>query len=289
VLSGIGADGAAITSQVNEYNKLVMERMRVAENASENSPRLKDFDRRIEALRPTITASIDSYVSSIKLQLKDARKNERSISGQISNMPAQQREALTIVRQQELKNALYTYLLNKREEVALQLAINEANVRLVENPMSSGAPISPKTNIILFISFVLGIVIPAGIIFLIDMFDTKLKYRADIEKVCTAPVVAELPVWENHSDNETIANLDHNRPIVESFRLLRYGLNFMKANARTMVITSSTPGQGKTFVSKNIAVVLGMAGKKVLLVDADIRKCTMSKSIAPKVKQCLTH
>ena len=130
------------------------------------------------------------------MQLAEAKKNERTITNQISDLPAKQRQALNIMRQQELKNALYTYLLNKREEVALQLAINEANVRLVENPMAGLRPISPKTTMILFVSFVLGLLIPSLIIFLLEQFNTKLQMRADIEKVVSAPVVCELPVWE---------------------------------------------------------------------------------------------
>ena len=193
VLSGLGTDGSIISSQINEYNKLVLERMRQAENASVNSPIVKDLDRRMEALRPTIMAGLSSYVRAVEMHLEDAKKNERTVTKKVSNLPSKQREALDIKRQQELKNALYTFLLNKREEVALQLAINEANVRMVEYPMCTGAPISPRTNMIVLMSLVLGVLIPTAILYVLQLFDTKLKNRMEVEKLTSTPIVAELP------------------------------------------------------------------------------------------------
>jgi diguanylate cyclase (GGDEF)-like protein len=131
----------------------------------------------MEALRPTIMAGLSSCVRAVEMHLEDAKKNERTVTKKVSNLPSKQREALDIKRQQELKNALYTFLLNKREEVALQLAINEANVRMVEYPMCTGAPISPRTNMIVLMSLVLGVLIPTAILYVLQLFDTKLKNR----------------------------------------------------------------------------------------------------------------
>ena len=288
VLGGLGSASTALSAQINEYNKLVLELIRRSDNSSENAPRIREINRLTQALRTSIKAGLETNIKGIELQLAEARQQQKKVDAQKNRIPEKQRQAVDIERQKALKEALYTFLLNKREEVALQLAIEEANVRLVEEPMVTGAPVSPRSSMILLISFVLGVMIPAGIIFLVEMFNTTVKRRHDVEKVSSVPIVGEIPQWKNHQINQTIADIAPDSPITESFRVLRHQLNFLRQNAKVFVITSSTPHQGKSFTSKNLSTVLGMANKKVLLVDADIRKRSISHALSGKKKAGLT-
>ena len=288
VLGGLGSASTALASQIAEYNKLVLERARRADNSSADSPRMRELDKYIVALHSSIKAALESNIKAIELQLADARRQQQKVNNMISRLPEKQRKAIDIERQKALKEALYTYLLNKREEVALQLAIEEANVRLVEEPMGTGGPVSPRGSMILFASFIIGLLIPAGILFILEQFNTKVKRRYDVEKASNVPIVGELPQWQNYQDCETIANAKSDSPIAEAFRVLRYQLDFFRHNAKVIVVTSSTPHQGKSFVSKNISTVLGMAEKKVLVIDADIRKRSISRALSTTKRQGLT-
>ena len=294
VLGGLGAAGTALTASITEYNKLVLELVRRSENSSMDAPRMREISRRIEALYTTIKAGLESNVKAIELKLEDAHRLQAKVNRQTNQLPEKQRQAIDIERQKALKEALYTYLLNKREEVALQLAIEEANVRLVEEPMGTGAPVSPRGKMIVLVSIVLGLLIPAAVIFIKEMFNTTVQRRYDVEKATNVPIVGELPEWEGYQDSQTIADAKPDDPVSESFRVLRHQLDFFRHNAKVFVVTSSTPHQGKSFVSKNLSTVLGMAYNKdmefnkVLLIDADIRKRSISRALSNTKRRGLT-
>ena len=266
----------AADAQIAQYNTMMNERNRLATNSNEATQPIAELDRQLSALRTSIISSVQSYVHTIELQANEARATEAALNGQVSAAPEKEKQALGIERQQALKAALYTYLLNKREEVALQLAINEANVRMVEYPMGSSVPVSPVRRNIVLIALALGLCLPAGIIYLRRLFDATIDGREDLENLTSIPVVGELPHWQKPSENALISECEPTDGIVEAFRVLRHGMNFLRNDARILVCTSSTPGQGKTFVSTNIAVALAMTGKRVLLVDGDIRRRTLS-------------
>ncbi len=271
---------AGFTPLISEYNQTMIERNRLLSNSSASTPAIRDIDNRLASLRTSLLASISSYVTSIELQLQHARSTESAISSKMNTVPEKERESLDIQRQLELKAALYTYLLNKREEVSLQKAISEANVRMVEEPLGSTAPVSPRRAVILLISFFMGIFIPAAIIWLRQMLDVTVSGRKDVEEATTIPIVGEIPHWEDskNCNGALIENAPTDAPIVEAFRVLRYGLNFMRHSAKVFIITSATPKQGKSFISSNFAFILGTTGKRVLYIDTDIRKRTASKT-----------
>ena len=154
--------------------------------------------------------------------------------------------------------------------------MNDANVRLVEDPLGSNTPISPSRSTIILISLLIGLLIPTLILTIRRLMDITVSGRHDVEEATTIPLVGELPTWEEGGDDGLITTCSSDAPIVEAFRMLRYGLNFMRHSAKVCVVTSSTPGQGKSFISRNLAAIMGMANKRVLLVDADIRKRTLS-------------
>ena len=271
------SENAAVSRQVEEYNNQMMMRNRLLENSNPNSPAVVELDERLAQGRKTIMQSLSKEIETIRLQLGDARSNENAINAQLGVIPEKEMETAGVKRQQELYEALYTYLLNKRAEVALQMAVEEANVRMVEEPLGSGSPISPRTRIILLMAIALGVAIPCVIFFIITSFDTSISSRQDVESLVTIPIAGELPHWESDDDEGVITSADMaDHVVTEAFRMLRYGLNFIGKGGKNILITSSTPGQGKSFVSRNLSVVMAMTGKKVLLVDADIRKRTTS-------------
>lgn len=272
---------ASFNTAIADYNKLMIERNRMVENSSETSPAVREADRQLASLRSSIVTSLGSYVSSVQLQLERARANEQRLTGKMNTVPDKEKEGLDIQRQQELKSALYTYLLNKREEVALQMAVNEANVRLVEEPLGTNMPVSPKKKVILLISLLIGIAVPAAVLYLRRMLDVSISGRKDVEAATTIPIIGEVPRYEEaigHRGVSLIKDAESNAPIMEAFRMLRYGLNFMRHSAKVFVVTSATPGHGKSFISCNLAYILGVAGKRVLFVDTDIRRRTATKT-----------
>ncbi len=278
LIPALDIEGAGVGQQISAYNQLMNERNKHAANSSEYAPIVREADTRLAAMRSSILSGVNSYVRQTEIEAAAARNQEALANSQVSSAPIQERLGLDIQRQQALKEALYTYLLNKREEVTLQLAINEANVRMVEEPLGEIAPTSPKTRVILLISLLLGLAIPGVTIWLITLFDVTISHRGDVEAATTIPIAGELPHWDEAKD-KTIADCEPDAPIVEAFRLLRYSLNFMKQNAKVFVLTSSTPAHGKSFIARNLSAIFAMANKRVLLIDADIRKRTLSRHI----------
>ncbi len=279
LIPALSIGDASFNTQVQQYNEVMNQRNRAVGNSSEQVAIVREFDRQLAQMRQTVAASIHNYIASLQLRLKDAQANESVISGKIASAPEQEKQGIDIKRQQSLKESLYNYLLQKREEVALQQAVSEANVRLVEGPLGSDHPVSPRARIILLISLAIGVLIPSAIIWLIRTLDVSIHNRSEVEKATDIPVLGEIPHLKTAKDNADISTISSDAPIVEAFRLLRFSLGFMRSKSQVIMTTSTTPAQGKTFVTRNLAYILAMAGKKVVVVDADIRKRTLSKGL----------
>lgn len=280
-VAGVGDTG--VQSQIENYNELMLQRNRLAGNSGENSPVVQNMDKNLNAMRSTIAGSIDNYVRTIRLRLSNARQVENKVNQNIESVPQQEKYALDVMRQQSIKETLYTYLLQKREETAMQLAITEANIRVIEAPFGSRAPIAPKRMSFFMIAFTIGFIIPFAYFFLREMWNTGVRGRKDIENATTLPVLGEIPARrEEKTDEEIVVSEKKNDRITESFRLLRSNLSFMNKDAQVLTFTSTMAGEGKSFVSRNFAVMLAAAGKKVILVDTDIRKRTQSKLLGNK-------
>lgn len=273
-------NNSALAQQIGEYNRTVINRNRQANNSNDDAPWVREQDRQLENMRKGILSSLASYVKSTDLELRSAQSSENKLVGMTSEMPLKERQAYDINRQQNLKEALYTYLLNKREEVALQLAIEEANVRVVEEPETASAPIAPRTKVIMLIALLMGLIVPFLVLYIRNLFDTTVTTRKDVEEALTIPIVGELPHVEKANDNTLVyaRGADLSAPIAEAFRLLRYGLHFFNNSGQVLLVTSSTPSHGKSFVSRNLASAIAITGKRVLLVDADIRVRNLSRN-----------
>lgn len=280
-VAGVGDTG--VQSQIESYNEMMLQRNRLASNSGDNNPVVQNMDKNLNAMRTTIAGSIDNYMRTIRLRLNNARQVEHNVNQSIESVPQQEKYALDVMRQQSIKETLYTYLLQKREETAMQLAITEANIRVVEAPFGSRIPVFPKRMNIYLVAFVLGIAFPFAYFLLRQTWDTGIRGRKDIENATTLPVLGEIPGRrESNSVEGIVVSEKKNDRITESFRLLRANLDFMNKDAKVLMFTSTMAGEGKSFVSLNLAVMLSIAGKRVILVDTDIRKRTQSKTLGSK-------
>ncbi|QIU95138.1 GumC family protein [Bacteroides faecium] len=286
-VSGVG--DASVQSQITAYNELMLQRNHLLAESGAKNPVVQTTDKNLAEMRTVISGSMDNYIKNLHLRLEKARAVERQINSEIQAVPKQEKMALSIIRQQSIKEALYTFLLNKREENALQLAVTEANIRVVESPFGSNAPIAPHPTTFLLAAFVVGLAIPLGIQILIMLWNTSVRGRKDIEDYTTIPLLGEIPSRkEDMADDAIVVDDKKNDLISESFRLLRANINFVAKDVRVLMFTSTMPGEGKSFVSRNLAVAIAIAGKKVVLVDTDMRKRTQSKLAGIKHKDGLS-
>lgn len=286
-LSGL-SDGA-LQSQITQYNQQLLEFNRLYLKSSDDNPHIQKLQQNLAQTKKAIIASTEAHLSSLNVQLSRAKQEEAKLANSITNVPEKEKESLDIARQQTIKETLYTYLLNKREETELQLAITEANIRIVEQPFGSNSPISPRKKIVMLVALLIGIVLPFAFFHLRNLLNMSVRGRKDVETYTTIPVLGEIPHRkEGISDSEILVGSHKSDSINEAFRMLRFSLNFVQKDARVIMFTSTTPGEGKTFVSRNFAVTLGMTGKKVILIDTDIRKRTQSKLSGSSNKEGLT-
>ena len=284
-----GLTDAGIQTQIAKYNDAMLLRNRLVESAGENNTQIQQRDQDLVQMRSTIIASTQAYLASLNLQLQRARQEESGLSSNIAAVPQKEKEIIDITRQQSIKETLYTYLLNKREETALQLAITEANIRIIETPFGSNAPISPRKKVILLVALLIGLALPFAFFYIRNLLNMNVRGRKDIEESTSIPVLGEVPHRkEGIKDSEIIVGEQKTDAINEAFRMLRFSLGFIRKDARVIMFTSTMPGEGKTFISRNFAVTLGMTGKKVVLVDTDIRKRTQSKLAGNIHKEGLT-
>ncbi len=302
--SGIGS--TTIESQIAEYNKRLLDRQRLLSGSSENNPLVIDLDDQLKMMRSTILRSVDNHISTLKIQADRLSAQERSIEGRISSGPGKAKELLSIERQQKIKEQLYLYLLQKREENELQASIVVDNTRLLKPATGADTPISPKKPIIYAASLILGLAIPLGYMFMLNILNTKVSNRDDIE-VLSAPILGEVPLESNgqekHTgiarflmkkteDSEPVNLIErHSRnPINEAYRVVRTNLDFMigkNEEAQAIMVTSLYPRSGKSFTTLNLSSALSLKGQKVIAVDLDIRKGTLSKAIdSPKKGTC---
>jgi capsular exopolysaccharide synthesis family protein len=275
-VSGIGDTG--IQTQINDYNELLLKRDRLLFNSGENNPTVLEMNKNLLAMLGTISGSVDNYINTLQLRLDKNQSVENQLMSSIQAVPLQEKMALTIIRQQEIKASLYTFLLNKREENELQLSITVANIRVVETPFGSTFPISPKRKIIFLAGFLISMLIPSAFFYLQFMLDSKIRGRKDVEKYTTIPIIGEvLQIKTEEKDEDIVIRENRNDRHTEAFRLLRANFGFMNRQAKILTFTSTIAGEGKSFVSRNFAVTLALSGKRVILIDADLRKATQSK------------
>lgn len=276
-----GNAGSAINKQIDEYNMMVLRRERYVAGNSDNNPVVRDLEMNMTAMRNSIMASLASHVSSLEIQLDGIRREERLTDSRISSAPSQEKEYLSIARQQRIKEELYLYLLNKREENAMSIAITENNARVVDAAFGQPLPVYPISAIVLLLSLVAGVAIPFLVIYVGASLDTSLRGRKDIERHLSIPYLGDIPVHDGAVPENGVAVRENGRDATsEAFRILRTNMSFMNLGSRSsqvIQVVSSTPHAGKTFVSMNLGVTLAMSGRKVVIVDLDLRRRMLTK------------
>lgn len=272
--SNVGLTDESSTALINEYNKIALQRNQLLHSASESSPTVTPLSAQLDDL----TASIKRAMRQAKLGMEIQRNSIAAQAGQYANQigssPEQERVLTQIGRQQEVKSGLYLMLLQKREENSISLAATADKGKIIDAPSFVGK-VSPKTPIILLIALVLGLAIPAGILFLIEFFKYKIEGHEDVVKLTSVPIISDIPVASDVSKGraDIVVHQNVNNLMEEIFRGLRTNIQFMmKPGQKVMMFTSSTSGEGKTFVASNVAISLALLGKKVIVVGLDIRK-----------------
>ena len=279
----LSINSPAINSQIEGYNTELQRYMKLNSESSENNPIIQNLGNGLASTRRSIIATLDSYISTLQIQLAALRKEEALTNQRISSVPTQEKQILDIVRQQKIKEELYLYLLNKREENAITMVITESNSRTIDSAYGSPRPVSPNTVLIAGIAFLFGLSIPFLIIYLIQILDTTIRGRKDIEDNLSAPFLGDIPQYSGEKQQGSFVVRENGRdPVSEAFRMIRSNMNFMnlgKGEIKVIMVTSSNPHAGKTFVSTNLAMTFATTGKKVVIMDLDLRRRTFSKQM----------
>ena len=274
--SNVGLTDESSTELINQYNKIALDRNNALHAASETSPTVTPLTAQLDALTTSIKRAMRQAKLGMEIQRNSIAKQAAEDGGQNGNTPEQERVLTQIGRQQEVKSGLYLMLLEKREENSISLAATADKGKIIDAPSFIGK-VSPKSSIIMLIALVLGLAIPAGILFLIEFFKYKIEGHEDVIKLTQIPVIADIPVASDAAKKEGKADIvvhqNVNNLMEEIFRGLRTNIQFMlKSDEKVMMFTSSTSGEGKTFVASNIGISLALLGKKVIMVGLDIRK-----------------
>ncbi len=288
-----GLKNQGIASQINEYNKQLLERNSLVANSSESNPLVMQMDASLEAMRQALLTSIDNELVSLNTQIKSQQSYGGQATSKIASNPKQAKYLLSVERQQKVKESLYLYLLQKREENELSQAFTAYNTRIITMPTGSNRPTAPVSRNILLVAVAMGLLIPVVVIFTRESMNTVVRGRKDLEKL-SLPVIGEVPqcaakkkklqlrLRRKPGEEEEMAVVvkPGSRNIInEAFRVLRTNLEFMSDDSHSQnvfVVTSFNAGSGKSFLSLNIAVSLAIKDKKVLLIDGDMRHATAS-------------
>lgn len=275
-----------IEGQIAEYNELMLQRDKLIGNSSEKNPVVMDMNNSLASMKQTIVRTVDNLIAGLDLKIQNIRGEEERTLKRIAAVPSQQKYVLSVERQQKIKESLYIYLLNKREENALSKSITESNARIIDPAMGNNTPIAPKTHFILLVGLMVGLLIPTGILYLLRISDTCIRWKKDLEDKLSVPFLGEIPQrvkMKGEAKQPIVVKADSKDAVSEAFRIMRTNLSFMGSTTehqlQTIMVTSMNVGAGKTFISSNLAMTLALAGKKVVLVDLDIRKGSLSKRI----------
>ena len=274
--SNLGFEEEGVGTIIQSYNQLVLERNRILAGSTPQNPVIINLNNQIAQIRANVLQSLNNMMTSLKIAQNDLNAQEAKIDAKIAEVPSKEKQFRNIERQQNIKEALYLFLLQKREETSLSLAVTAPKAKIVDAAYSSNAPVAPKSKIIFLAAIILGVLVPFMIVYIRNLFNNKIRNRNDIEAVTKEiPIVGEVPRIARKESDLIIEN--DRSVLAESFRILHTNLQYLLINAgnklggNTVFITSTVKGEGKTFVAFNFALTLASSGKKVLLVGGDLR------------------
>lgn len=278
-----GIQSPSIEKQITEYNTTMLQRNQLAANSSDTHPVVMDMDAVLAGIRSAILSTIDNHIISLNTQIKNLQSSKNRTTAQIAANPTQAKYLLSVERQQKVKESLYLFLLQKREENELSQAFTAYNTQIIATPDGADTPTSPKKGQILMIAFVIGLIIPFGVTYLREIIDNKVRSRKDLDGL-SVPFLGEIPAYKpkdgSAAQQGVVAVQQGKRDIInEAFRVLRTNISFITAQDKkcsVIMITSFNPGSGKTFLSTNMGISLSLKGKKVLIIDGDLRRASTS-------------
>ena len=278
VLPGnIGLQDVGLVTQIDRYNEMLVERKRLLRTSTENNPTIINLDTSIRAMKMNVEVTLDRTLQGLLITKADLDREASRFSRRISDAPGQERQFVSIARQQEIKAGLYLMLLQKREENAITLAATANNAKIIDDAIADTIPVSPRGRITYLIALILGVGIPVGIIYLINLTKFKIEGRSDVEKLTCLPIVGDIPLTDEKQGAIAVFE-NQNNLMSETFRNIRTNLQFMLGNDKKVIlVTSTVSGEGKSFISGNLAISLSLLGKKVVIVGLDIRKPGLNK------------
>lgn len=306
------SNGNGANEEIAEYNTMLMERNRLVSANSVSNPLVKDYDRRLEGMRKAIVQTISTQTQQLQTALNDVIAERNRTSGRIANSPTQANDLLGVERQQKVKESLYLYLLEKKEENDLSKTFTAYNTRIITPPMGTNKPVAPQGMKMFMFAFILGLILPTGLIFIRINMDTLVRTKADVDARVKAPFLGCVPFYGKKPSvakrllcrkkiedgaSEIVVKRGNGSAVNEAFRMIRSNLELM--NSRVVagredksivtMVTSAIPGSGKTFVSLNLAAAYALKKIKVVVVDVDLRKATLSKSFGSPHRGVTTY
>lgn len=287
----VGLTDTGLAELINRYNEMLLERKRLLRSSQENNPVVVNLDASIRAMRSNVLTTINSVQRGLAITQADLERQAGKYAGRITNAPGQERQLVSISRQQEIKAGLYLMLLQKREENAITLASTANNARMVDEALADAIPVSPKGKMIYLVALILGIALPVVVIYIIELLKYKIEGRADVEKITSLPIVGDVPLSEDKGKEESIVvHENQNDLMAETFRNVRTNvLYMMRSDEKVILVTSTTTGEGKTFIASNLAVSLALLGKKIVIVGLDIRKPSLNKAFLSHREQGISQ
>ena len=291
----VGLKETSLVTSINKYNEGVIERNRLLRTASESNPAVLDLTVSLDLMAQAVKTSVESLYESLTIQKRDVEKEANKYESKIGNAPTQEKVLEEYKRQQEVKAGLYLMLLQKREENSIALAATADNAKIIDAALANDLPVAPKKSMILLVALVLGCAIPVAVIYLMEILRYKIEGRNDLEKLTTVPILGDVSVDHNLKKGQRgiAVRENENNTMTETFRSIRTNLQFLLNGPEKKVIqfTSTTSGEGKTFVSSNLAMSLALLGKKVILLGLDIRKPRLAEmfGFADRTKGITTY
>lgn len=285
--ANVGIEDPNLAATTSEYNRLVLERERLSQSMTADNPAMIRLEEQIEGLRENINSSISSVLQGLNIQRRDARNQANIYGGRIGVMPTQEREFMELSREQQIKASLFLMLLQKREENALELAATANSAKVLDEALTEGQ-VSPRKMILLLAALMLGVLIPAGIIYLNELLQYKVRTRSDVDRLSKVPVLGEIP--KHKEEKNVVVDEQGNDSIDEAFRMARTNLLLtLGTDNKVVTITSTVSGEGKTFVAINMALSTAFLNKKVLLIGLDLRIPRLREYLKLETKNGMTN
>ncbi len=272
VPTNLSINNLTLTNQLESFNKLLSERARMRNDLGPSHPDLKLTEKQIQNLRESIIANVKAMQGDLQITRESTANQRNDLETRMRSLPRRERELIEIERRKTVKENLYLYLLEKREESAISMAVTVPNGKVVEPPQLPVTPVSPKKAQIWLIAFFLGLALPTAVAFLLEGLNDRLQIEDEIEKLTSVPL-GGMVSFNKKKDRMVVKENSHS-PQAEMFRLLRANLAYIAAgeNLRTLLITSSMSGEGKSFIAMNLGMTQALTGKRVLILELDLRK-----------------